>query len=277
MDQQILAAEVRRAVQTDTGQAVMAVQSKVTCAAAEATAVAAESGHSITVKTAVYLEDGSKNWPTVLAEMVCATPSAAQGKAADVAERLTRELELTKPFPPAKLSKPLPEAALRLVRPILEDHGYEVSGLTKGSDIVRIVRDNVRSGATVPQTITTKFYADRVELDGRSFVYRQRERVPTGNAWHDLSLRLTIGVAGVDVPLVAVLKLRNIGIGEFIQADEAARKTASVAEAERRAAIDRLARPHPAMDRLLQAPLNTPGAFVAETVRQSYSAMAYQG
>lgn len=269
LDKEILAAEVQRAIETDTGQAVMTVQCKVNAAATEATAVAARSGHAITVKTAVYLEDGSKNWPTTLAEMVCTTPSVAQGKNADIARALTARLEMAKPFPPARLSKPLTDAAKKMVRPILAEHGYETSGLTKGTDIVRIVRDDVRTGAAVPRTITTKFYADRIELDGHSFRYRQRDRVPTGNAWHDLSLRLTIGLAGVDMPLAAVLKLRNIGIGEFIQADEVARNTASIHEAERRSTIDRAARPHPAMDRLSRAPTGCPGVLVAQTAMRT--------
>ncbi|WP_168794683.1 hypothetical protein [Paraburkholderia aromaticivorans] len=264
MDQQTLAAEIQRAIQNDPDQVAMAVRARVDKAGAEATADAATSGHAVTVKTTVYLEDGSKNWPTTLAEMVCKTPSIAKGKAADIAARLTMELALDKPFRPSRLSKPLSANALRMVRPILSSCGYEVSGLAKGTDIVRIVRDNLRRGVTVPQTITTKFYADRVELDGRSFAYRQRDRVPTGNAWHDLSLRLTIGVAGVDVPLAAVLKLRNIGIGEFIQADERARHAASAGEAEKRATIDRPARPHPAVHRLSQAPTDAPGALVAQ-------------
>lgn len=274
MDQETLAAEVQRAIETDTEQAVMAVQSKVAKAADEATAAAAASGHSVTVKTTVYLEDGSRNWPTTLAEMVCAAPSIAQGKAADIAERLTNELALDKPFRAARLSKPLPANALLMVRPILSSHGYEVSGLTKGSDIVRIVRENIRSGATVPQTITTKFFADRIELDGRSFAYRQRDRVPTGNAWHDLSLRLTIGVAGVDVPLAAVLKLRNIGIGEFIQADEAAVTSANDAEAERRRLLNRLPQVRPETARFTRVCDASAGSAVASDARETWMVRA---
>jgi len=138
-------------------------------------------------------------------------------------------------------SSQISEAVKKHVRRILTEYGYEPSGLRTGTDIKNIVRDNIRHGAAVPQTITTTFYADRIELDGIAFKYRRRERFQTGGAWNDLSIRVTVGVSGVDVPLLAVLKLRNIGIGEFINADEAAVRLAGPDEFTNRKKLDRVA------------------------------------
>lgn len=249
---------------------IAATRSNMEQVAAAASSKAAQYGHSISIKTAVYQNDGSYEWPSTLACMVCESPSLANGKNADIARALTVRLGMEKPFAVAKLSKPLSDAAKKMVRPILAEHGYETSDITTGTDIVRIVRNNVRSGAAVPQTITTKFYADRVELDGRCFQYRQRDRVPTGHAWHDLSLRLTIGVAGVDVPLAAVLKLRNIGIGEFIQADESAIANGSPDEIARRHDVSRGGRAHPRASRLMQAAACAAGPSVVDTARRNW-------
>ncbi|WP_156965836.1 hypothetical protein [Paraburkholderia bannensis] len=274
MEEEKLAAEVHRALSSDPEMYIAATRSNMERTALAASSKAAEYGHSISIKTAVYQNDGSYEWPTTLARMVCESPGLAHSKNAEIARILTGRLEMAKPFPVAKLSKPLSEAAKKMVRPILAEHGYETSDITTGTDIVRIVRNNVRSGAAVPQTITTKFYADRIELDGRSFQYRQRDRVPTGHAWHDLSLRLTIGVAGVDVPLAAVLKLRNIGIGEFIQADETAIANGTADEIARRRQINQVGRAHPTALRLVQGTIPSDGENVAAHARRTWATLA---
>jgi hypothetical protein len=88
----------------------------------------------------------------------------------------------------------------------------------------------IRFGAAKPITISTKFYADHIQIDGVSFQYRPRERTPMGQPENDFCIR----VAGVDVPLMAVLRLRNIGVGEFRLADKMAVATAELRQRQNR-------------------------------------------
>jgi len=212
----------------------MAAKTVIAPAAEKAEALAAKAGVCVTVKTGVYVEDGSKYWASKLAEMLCADPELAKRNRQGIADMIAGALELDR-FDATRLSKPLSTDQLMRVSAILVKHGYDTSTLKTGLNIRDIVKGNVRYGAAKPTTVTTKFYADHIELDGVSFQYRQRERTPMGKPENDFCIR----IAGVDVPLMAVLKIRNIGLNEFRSADEQARASADVIQKQNRERLDR--------------------------------------
>ncbi|MBU9692168.1 hypothetical protein KTF23_20300 [Burkholderia multivorans] len=225
--------------------AVMAAKSVIQPAAEKAEALAASTGVSVTVKTDVYVEDGSAHWATVLAEMLCADPGLANGNRERMADLLKDALRL-QAFTANRLSKRLSRAQWTLVAAILDKHGYDTTTLTTGLSIRDIVKENIRAGSAKPATISTKFHADHIELDGVSFQYRPRERTPMGKAENDFCIR----IAGVDVPLLAVLRLRNIGLGEFRLADKRAVDEAEGKQKENRERLEREYKESPRLDRL---------------------------
>lgn len=224
---------------------IFAAKSIILPAAEKAEALVGATGAVLTVKTDVYLEDGSKHWATTLATLLCANPDLAKGNRQNMAELITQHMDLAEPFEPTRLSKALTVKAKEYVAQILSQHGYECSTLKHGLSIRDIVKGNLRLGAPKPTTVDTRFYADHIDIDGVAFQYRPRERTPMGEAHHDFSIR----VAGVDVPLMAVLKLRKIGIAEFQLADERARGCASETEAANREQLERDYRPPPGLSR----------------------------
>lgn len=215
--------------------ALMAAKSVVYPAAERGEALAAAAGVAVTIKASVYLEDGSKNWATVLAGMLCDNPSLASGNRQCMADLITTALGLSEPFEPTRLSKTLADKAKNHVSKILIEYGYDCSTLTNGLSIRDIVKKNIRRASAPPTIVTTSFYADHIELDGVSFQYRPRERSPMGRPENDFCIR----VAGVDVPLMAVLKIRNIGLGEFRAADMQASKSADATQALNRERLNR--------------------------------------
>lgn len=219
---------------TSADWAVAAAKSVIGPAVQKAEALAASAGVAVTVKTGVYIEDGSRHWATTLAELLCANTELANGNRQRLADLLATRMQLGA-FTPNRLSKPLSPEQLTRVSAILAEHGYDTSTLKTGLNIRDIIKGNVRHGSTKPATVTTKFYADHIELDGVSFQYRPRERTPMGNAENDFCIR----IAGVDVPLMAVLKLRNVGLGEFRLADHKAVSCADVTQKQNRERLDR--------------------------------------
>ncbi len=224
---------------------IFAAKTIVLPAAEKAEALIATTGAVLTVRTDLYIEDGSKCWATTLATLLCDNPDLANGNRHAMAELITKQMELAAPFEPTRLSKPLTVKAKGYVAQTLSQHGYDCSTLKHGLSIRDIVKGNLRLGAPRPTTVDTKFYADHIDIDGVSFQYRPRERTPMGEAHHDFSIR----VAGVDVPLIAVLKLRNIGLAEFRLADERAKIGATDTEASNREQLDRDYRPPPGLSR----------------------------
>lgn len=214
--------------------AVMAAKSVIGPAAEKAEALAASAGVAVTVKTSVFIDDGSKRWATVLAELLCGNPELANNNRQGLADLLAQRMQLDS-FTANRLSKPLSTDQLSRVSAILAEHGYDTSTLKTGLNIRDIIKGNVRYGAAKPTEITTRFYADHIEIDGVSFQYRPRERTPMGQPENDFCIR----IAGVDVPLMAVLKLRNIGLGEFRLADTKALNSADATQTQNRTRLDR--------------------------------------
>lgn len=230
---------------TGTDWAVLAAKSVIGPAAEKAEALAASVGVAVTVKTAVYVDDGSKYWASKLAELLCANAELAKSNRQALADMLANVMELEK-FDATRLSKPLSTDQLARVTAILVEHGYDTSTLKTGLNIRDIIKGNLRCGSTDPTTVTTRFYADHIELDGVSFQYRPRERTPIGRSESDFCIR----IAGVDVPLMAVLRLRNVGLGEFRLADSKAVGSADTVQKQNRERLDRVYVSPPQLGRL---------------------------
>lgn len=220
---------------------LMATASAMQQAAERARTVAAALGVPIYIKTTTGIADGSRLWPTTLAGTLCEAPDLAQGSRQDMADLLTTTMRLRKPFDPTRLSKPLGAPALRHVGRIFDHHGYRGIVLRNGTSIQETVQrgKDMQDVCEIKREISTKFYADRVVIDGTTFRYKQRDRVPLGQPVHDFAMRMTVDAAGVDIPLIYLLKMRGISIGEFIAADEAARVQAPSEERAIRARLER--------------------------------------
>lgn len=221
------------------------------------TDTAAAKGVALVARGSVVAASQFPDWPTKLAEALCADPSLAgqsnQALAAVIEARSGKAGFNTK-----LLSKTLSNLQRSYAVGVLERHGYATATLAKGTDIKRIVRDNVRvataealQASTVE--IRTTFYADGLSIDGRPYLYRQRQTTPTGNPWYDFCIR----IAGVDTPLQTALVLRGVGIGEFRTKDEAARAVATSEQAQRRTALDREYKEHRSLSGLLPAAQGT--------------------
>ncbi len=113
------------------------------------------------------------------------------------------------------LSKPLSKEQRHYVAQILQDYGYAIDTLVKGTDLKRIIRDNIRLESQ--KSDSTKFFADSIEIDGTRYSYKLR-RNPSGNRLSDFCIRMQ----GCDIPLMVVLKLRRVGVNEFYNIDEQA-------------------------------------------------------
>ncbi|MDB5764198.1 MAG: hypothetical protein JWQ21_3193 [Herminiimonas sp.] len=183
----------------------------------------------------VLVQDGREKWPSTLAEILCERPALACEANQTLMLFVSERLGLSETLQGNSMSKTLSVRARNFVQHVLASYGYDGSRIVKGTDIKRVVKNEVRLGTSAVQPLTTTFEADSIVLDGQPYKYRHRERKATEQAWHDFSIR----ISGVDVPLIAVLRLRNIGIGAFMAADEAALKCANPDSVARRKAINR--------------------------------------
>lgn len=173
-----------------------------------------ESGKSLTCKVKVFPESRFPNWATTFASMICTNPELTKLKNERLAALIENEDGETG-FNHSILSKDLSAHQLQLAREILLKHGYATDTLVKGTDIKRIVKNDLRT--ETEKGNATKFYHDSVEIDGTKYKYKLRGK-PSGNRISDLRIRMQ----GSDMPLAAVLKLRSIGANEFYIKDEQA-------------------------------------------------------
>lgn len=178
-----------------------------------------ESGKSLTCKVKVFPESRIPHWASILASKLCANRELAKLTNKALAQIIEDEAGGER-FDPTIISKPLSANQLFYVREILRNHGYATGTLVTGTDIKTIVKDNVRMETKIDESI--KFFADSIEIDGTRHKYKLR-RNPIGNRHSDLTIRSY----GSDVPLMTVLKLRNISIGEYTTQDELARQFAA--------------------------------------------------
>ncbi|TCG02051.1 hypothetical protein BZM26_02635 [Paraburkholderia strydomiana] len=209
------------------------VHKQATEAAEKLTEAAAKQGVNLVAKVSVVPASNFPDWPTKLAEALCQDPRLA----AQPNEALVSAIEARSGrtgFNAKLISKDLSKGQLAFVSEILRQHGYSSATLKKGTDIKRIVREQLRDD-TPATNQPTVFFADGVAIDGKTYKYRQRNTTPTGLPWYDLCLR----IAGVEVPLQIVLKLRGVSIGEFRLKDEAAQEFARSEQTVRRRELDR--------------------------------------
>ncbi|WP_422647984.1 hypothetical protein OJJOAM_002201 [Cupriavidus sp. H18C1] len=196
--------------------------------AQEQVAIAASQGVEAVAKVAVFPVSEFPNWATTLAKILCKNPELAKEPNHKLAS-LIEQYEGKTGLAPKIMSKKLSAPQVSYVAEILRSHGYEVTGLVKGTDIKRIV-----DGKSSPPSPTI-FFPDAVSIDGTIYRYRERRTTPTGTPWNDLCIR----IGSAEVPLVTVLKLRNISIGEFQQLDDAAKRFAETQQTVRRQELDK--------------------------------------
>jgi hypothetical protein len=211
----------------------MAVKMNMDTAAEKQIGGAAQFGVTLDVKTEVHVNDGSKAWPTAFAFALCRSPSKAEGSRQDMANLITSLLRLGKPFTPARLSKRLSNKSQSLICEILSKHGYSTINVNTGLDI----RDAVKAGANSPSndnhTIISRFEIDGAWLGEKWYPYERTSSYATDAPWYCFGLRF----AGDLIPLKTVLAMRDIGVSQFIQLDEAAQKRATPDQMRRRKAL----------------------------------------
>jgi hypothetical protein len=210
-----------------------AVGMNMRAAAEEQTRCAEQYGLSIDVVSSVFVNDGSKAWPSTLALTLCEHPDLAHGTRSDMAELITKCLALSKPFSPARLSRPLSAKAKILTVSILKRFAYNHTSVNTGLDIRDAVKAGVSAIGDVKHEIKTHFEADGVFLGNKWFPYERIRTYETGMPWYYLGLRF----AGELIPLKAVLAMRDTGISQFIQLDEISQRVASPDRLERRTAL----------------------------------------
>jgi hypothetical protein len=219
-----------------TAKIVQAVRSQAEEVAKELTETAAKQDVKLVAKVSVVPASNFPDWPTKLAEALCDNPALAGQTNQQLASVIEARSGRTG-FNTSLMSKDLSQGQQAHAAAILREHGYSTATLVKGTDIKRIVKDQVREETpeAVATKISTVFFPDGVAIDGKTYKYRQRNNTPTGLPWNDLCIRL----AGVEIPLCSVLKLRGVGIGEFQLKDAAAKEFASTEQTVRRQELDR--------------------------------------
>lgn len=214
---------------THTGMVATGVAMNMRRKASEQELAAAQAGASVTVVTEVHVDDGAKNYATVLATFLCENPEHAEGSREDLAGIIARELKITR-FVPTRLSRDLSVKSRRLVRDILRQHGYPTDSLIKALDIRDIVRAGKIISGCLTHTTETRFDVDAVTFNGKRYEYCLFDET-SALPWY----RLGVCFAGRHVQLATVLAIRSIGIGQFQSMDEAAHKVATVAQLAKRA------------------------------------------
>ncbi|MEX3809024.1 hypothetical protein AB3X96_01950 [Paraburkholderia sp. BR13439] len=215
---------------------IQSVRNQAEEVAKELTEAAAQQDVKLVAKVSVVPASNFPDWPTRLAEALCDNPALAGQSNQQLASVIEARSGKTG-FNTTLISKDLSQGQRTHAAAILSKHGYSTTTLVKGTDIKRIVRDQVRDATPEAATaeISTVFFPDGVAIDGKTYKYRQRNNTPTGLPWNDLCIRL----AGVEIPLNSVLKLRGVSIGEFQLKDAAAREFARTEQTVRRQELDR--------------------------------------
>lgn len=205
-----------------------------------------ESADSLLCQVRIGLKSEFPKWASTLAAMLCTNPELANLTNEKLAGLIENEDGQTG-FDYTIMSKKLSVYQRDYAGEILRNHGYATDTLVKGTDIKRIVKNDIRTETDADDGVV--FFADGVSIDGTMYKYRQREVTPSGNPWHDFRIR----VAGHDTPLQTVLKLRGISIGEFLKRDKAAQEFASTEHTVKRQQLDRKPKKSNAINKLIAA------------------------
>ncbi|VXC45330.1 conserved hypothetical protein [Burkholderia sp. 8Y] len=214
-----------KAAQSVTNRAIEAVE--------HLTEAAAKDGIDLVAKVSVVPASNFPDWPTKLAEALCENPKLASQPNRALTSAIENRSGKTG-FNAKLISKDLTNGQLAFVSEVFRRYGYSTATLKKGTDIKRIVREQIRDIIPAANEATV-FFPDGVAIDGKTYKYRKRNTEPRGLPWYDLCIR----IAGIEVPLEIVLKLRGVGIGEFQLKDEAAQKFARSEQTVRRRELDR--------------------------------------
>ncbi|MCP3709953.1 hypothetical protein M3I54_23725 [Paraburkholderia sp. CNPSo 3274] len=193
---------------------------------------AAKVGTSLKVVTAVYTDDGTASYATALAQFLVDNPEHAEGTRDDMAGIVTRQLGLTKPFPPSRMSRDLTRKQRDLVRKLLEPHGYPTGAIVTALHIRDAVRLGKASISAVAVTMETKFEVHQVTMNGKTYPYTLVDSA-TALPWYRLGIRY----AGRNIALHEVLAIRSIGIGQFRNMDEQAYRAAGAEALATRTAL----------------------------------------
>ena len=191
-----------------------------------------DSADSLLCQINIGLKSEFPKWASTLAGMLCTTPQLANQTNEELAALIENEDGQTG-FNYTIMSKRLSAHQRDYAGEILRKHGYATDTLVRGTDIKRIVKNDIRTERLKDDGVV--FFADGMSIFDRPYKYKQRESTPTGNPWTDFCIRMN----GQDIKLQTVLQLRGIGIGEFQQRDKAARAIANPDQAARRKELDR--------------------------------------
>lgn len=189
---------------------------------------AAAHGVDIDVKTNVYLNDGAKFWPTVLATNLCANPTLALGTRDDLAALITKSCGMpsTSPFMATRLSRTLSTKSKLLVDEILIGNGYRTELAITGVGIRDAVRTGINATNVREVMQKTTFHTDGIELGQKWYAYERINSYETEFPWYCFGIRF----AGDLIPLKTVLAIRGFGINEFNSLDQAAMQGATEAQ-----------------------------------------------
>ena len=174
-----------------------------------------ESADSLLCQIKIGLKSEFPKWASTLAGMLCTTPQLAKLTNEELAALIKNEDGQTG-FNYTIMSKKLSAHQRDYAGAILRKHGYATDTLVKGTDIKRIVKNDIRTERLKDDGVV--FFADGLSIFGRSHKYKQRKGAPTGNPWTDFCVRMN----NQDIKLQTILQLRGIGIGEFLIRDKAA-------------------------------------------------------
>lgn len=190
------------------------------------------SGKSLKALVKVIPESRFPMWATTLARMLCANPALASFTNQQLSILIEND-NGEAGFNSSIMSKKLSVGQRHHAGEVLRNFGYATDTLKTGTDIKKIIKNNIRTEA--PKDDGVIFYADGLSISGRFYHYKQRENTPTGNPWTDFSIRMY----GQDINLQAILYLKNIGIGEFVNRDAIACANATPEQMVRRRKLDR--------------------------------------
>lgn len=203
--------------------------------AAEQELSAAADGVSVAVSSTVHIDDGAKNYATVLATALCDRPDLASGTREDMGQLITTAMKLSRPFNPARLSRALSIRAKGLVSTILHRYGYNTATLINGLDIRDIVRAGTDALPSDEHAIRTRFEIDGVWLGAKWYPYERYATYETGCPWYRMGIRF----AGDLIQLKTVLAMRDIGVSQFMELDKAAYGRATADQINKRENINK--------------------------------------
>jgi len=182
---------------------------------AAAESVESQTGGKL-VATYRVLDRAKFGWGTVLAGELIGNPALAGKSNRELAVLLSAKLNTATPIYHTRFSEQLAQKDAKAAREVLADGGYGSEGVETATDIKRAVKGGLKKSDLEfrPHGVRVRDSSGAMSL----LRYKLREGTPcTGSAHLDFCVTL----AGMDMPLMAFLKLHRVGINEFITRDGA--------------------------------------------------------